>query len=332
MNVTDLIELNLHFVAAAQIVSARRFLHGPRRPGWSWLFESTIQLLRNNAPKGSQITAAQVRALMEHVVHLPLGAHVAIQPALELPVPGEWVTAGPVKEEQLVLFLHGGGYVSGSPRSYRSLTAAIAQACGMRVLALDYRLAPEHPFPAALEDVCQVYQWLLAHKIQPQNIVVVGDSAGGGLAIAALTHLHDMGVPMPSAAVCISPWLDLSMSCDSIRLNNEFDYLNPNLVAACARMYLSGLDPTTPLASPLYAKLHGLPPLLIQVGSAELFCDEARNFAQAAREANVDVQLEVWEEMVHDWHMLHWLEPKAQAAIAKIGAYVKAANCTAVEG
>lgn len=324
MNFTDFLQLNLHFAAAAQTVTVRRLLAGPQRPGWSWGFESTVHFLRCHAPHGNRITAAQVRRLMDQIVP-PLGNQVKMRPAIGLPVRGEWVTAGPVNDAQLALFLHGGGYVAGSPRTYRGLTTALARACGVRLLALDYRLAPEHPFPAALDDACAVYRWLLAHNMDPSRIVFIGDSAGGGLTIAALTRLRDAGLPLPRAAVLISPWLDLSLSCASIRTNCGVDYLNPELAAACARMYLSGLDAQTPLASPLYADLRGLPPLLIQTGSAELLCDEARTFAQRAQATGVNVTLEVWDEMIHDWHMLHWLEPQARAAIAQIGSYVKKA-------
>ena len=325
MNFSDFLQLNFRFAVTAQAVTIQRILSGPQRPGWSWTFESLIHFLRSQAPRGNRITAAQVRQLMEQVVLPPLGHHVTIRPAAGAPVPGQWVTAGPVDDARLALFLHGGGYVAGSLRSYRGLTTALAQACGVSLLALDYRLAPEHPFPAALEDVCDTYCWLLARNMNPEQIVLIGDSAGGGLAIAALIRLRDAGIPLPKAAVCLSPWLDLSLASPSIQANNGVDYLNPDLVAACADLYLSGLDPHTPLASPLYADLHNLPPLLIQVGSAELFCDEAREFAQHAQAANVDVTLEVWDEMIHDWHMLHWLEPQARAAIAQIGAYVQKA-------
>ncbi|MEZ4661389.1 MAG: alpha/beta hydrolase [Caldilineaceae bacterium] len=323
MNFTDFLQLNLQFAAAAQTVTMRRMLAGPQRPGWSWGFESIVHFLRSHAPRGNRITAAQVRRLMEQIVLPPLGNDVAIRPAVGLPAKAEWVTAGPVEDAQLALFLHGGGYVAGSLYSYRGLTTTLARACGVRLLALDYRLAPEYPFPAALDDACAVYRWLLAHNMDPSQIVFIGDSAGGGLAIAALTRLRDAGLPLPRAAVCLSPWLDLNLSCASIRANSGVDYLNPELVAACARMYLSGVDPKTPLASPLYAELRDLPPVLIQVGSAELFCDEAREFAQRAQAVNVDVTLNVWDDMIHDWHMLYWLEPQARAAVAQIGAYVK---------
>jgi epsilon-lactone hydrolase len=170
-----------------------------------------------------------------------------------------------------MLYLHGGGYTMGSCTSHRLLAAALAQVTGMRLLVLDYRLAPEHPFPAAQEYTVAAYLWLLTMGIKPEQIVLAGDSAGGGLALSTLLVLRDAGEQLPAKAVLLSAWTDVSVSGDSLRTNTERDFMiSPDFLLKEAHMYVGEQDPRTPLASPVYADLHGLPPLLIQVGSDEI--------------------------------------------------------------
>jgi monoterpene epsilon-lactone hydrolase len=227
----------------------------------------------------------------------------------------------------VVLYLHGGGYVIGSPRSHRHLAAAIARAAGARALLLDYRRAPEHPFPAAVDDALAAYRWLLESAgVAPGHVVVAGDSAGGGLTVATLLAARDAGLPQPAAGVCISPWADLTCSLGSYTTKAAVDpVVDTGLVQKMATAYLGAADPRTPLASPLHADLRGLPPLLVQVGGDEVLLDDARELAARAKRAGVDATLEVWDAMVHVWHWFLPMLDEAPAAIDRIGAFVREA-------
>jgi monoterpene epsilon-lactone hydrolase len=211
----------------------------------------------------------------------------------------------------------------GSPGGYRSLAADIAVSAGMRVLVLDYRLAPEDPFPAAVDDARAAYHWLLDQGPAPEQVVVAGDSAGGGLTVALLLALRDAGQALPAAAVCLSPWADLLADGGSRKSKAKSDQvLTTADLLRSAALYLSGANPQTPLASPLYGDLAGLPPLLIQVGSDEVLLDDATRLAEKARAAGVDVKLEVWPGMFHVWQMVSVFVPEGRQALAAIGRFV----------
>ena len=239
-------------------------------------------------------------------------------------VPAEWVSTPGAEADRAVLYLHGGGYVVGSPASHRELAGRLSAASGARLLVIDYRLAPEHPFPAAVDDGTAAYRWLLGQGVDPSRTAVCGDSAGGGLAVAALVALRDAGDPMPAAGVCLSPWVDLEGLGESMTARAKFDLMvgREGLLESAA-MYLAGADPRTPLAAPLYADLQGLPPLLIQVGASETLYDDSTRLAERARAAGVDVTLQTWEEMVHVWHLFAPLLPEGQQAIEAIGEFLK---------
>jgi len=224
-----------------------------------------------------------------------------------------------------VLYLHGGGYVIGSPRSHRHLAAAIARAAGARALVLDYRLAPENPFPAALEDAIAAYRWLLGQGIAAGRIVVAGDSAGGGLTVATLLALRDRGIPRPAAGVCISPWVDLTCSGQSYSTKAASDpIVAPDLITALAEAYVGrDGDRKAPLASPLYADLRDLPPLLVQVGSEEVLLDDALGLGARARTAGVDATVEEWPAMIHVWHWFLPMLDEAEQAVGVIGKFVR---------
>ena len=245
--------------------------------------------------------------------------------ALANNVPSEWVIPAGAGNERVILYLHGGAYNAGSTRSHRALAANIAYASHARTLTIDYRLAPEHPYPAALVDAFSAYKWLLELGIRPEQITVTGDSAGGGLTIALLVALRERRIPMPAAAVALSPWTDLSASGESWQENAKADYMinGPKLKEA-ARLYLKDASPQTPLASPVYANLHGLPPLLIQVGSEEVLLSDSQRLAESARLSGVDVTLEVWDGMQHVWHFAASFVPEARQAIEKIGEFIRA--------
>jgi phosphinothricin tripeptide acetyl hydrolase len=238
---------------------------------------------------------------------------------------GEWLRTAAARTDAALLYLHGGGYVIGSPRSHRHLAAAIAAAGDVACLMPDYRLAPEHPFPAAVDDAVEAYRWLLARGIAPDRIAVAGDSAGGGLTVATLLALRERGLAAPAAAVCISPWVDLTCSGASYETRAGVDpIVTRRGVTEMARHYLGPADPRAPLASPLFGDLGGLPPLLIQVGADEVLLDDAAELAARVRAAGGEAELEVAPHMIHVWHwFLPWLD-EAQAAVAKIGHFIRA--------
>jgi acetyl esterase/lipase len=195
---------------------------------------------------------------------------------------------------------------------------------GAPLLLVDYRLAPEHPFPAALEDATRSYRWLLRRGSSPERIAVAGDSAGGGLTVAAMLEWKASGQPVPAAGVCLSPWFDLAMTGESIRTKASVDpTLRPSDMSFVAWCYLRSADPKTPTASPLYGDLTGLPPILIQVGTNEILLDDSRRFADRAGQMGVSVQLEIWDEMFHVWHAYFQFVPEARKAIAAIGEFLR---------
>lgn len=249
---------------------------------------------------------------------------VSVTPAIAGGVPAEWVAAPGVATERVLLYLHGGGYVIGSPATHRGVAASLSAAADCRVLSLDYRLAPENPYPAAVEDACAAYRWLLAEGVAPQKIALAGDSAGGGLTLATLIALRDAGDALPGAAVPISPWTDMQATGESMQTNLKNDpMVEPGGLMGMAKMYLGNADPTQPTAAPLHGDFTGLPPLLIQVGALETLLDDATRVAAKARAAGVDVTLEVWPEMVHVWHLFAPMLPEGRAAIARIGEFLR---------
>lgn len=240
-------------------------------------------------------------------------------------VPGEWIIPEGTENEHIILYLHGGSYSAGSPHSHRALAGNIAYAAKARALTIDYRLAPEHPYPAALEDALTAYKWLIEKHAKPEQITIAGDSAGGGLTIALLLALRDLDIPMPASAVVLSPWTDLSASGESWQTNAKSDYvINGESLRVSAQLYLDRADPRDPLASPVYANLAGLPPLLIQVGSDEILLSDSTRLAEHARRADVDVKLEIWDGMQHVWHFAANIVPEAREAIKKIGEFIMA--------
>jgi len=239
-------------------------------------------------------------------------------------VPAEWVTAAGTEAARTILYLHGGGYVIGSPATHRGLAERLSKAAGARVLVIDYRLAPEHPFPAPVEDATKAYRWLLASGVSASSIAVAGDSAGGGLTAATLIALRDAGDALPAAGICLSPWVDMEGIGESMTLRAELDpMVQKEGLLGMARLYLQGADPRSPLAAPLYADLHGLPPLLVQVGTSETLYDDATRLAERAKAAGVNVTLEPWDEMIHVWHLFAEMLPEGQKALDRIGEFVR---------
>jgi acetyl esterase/lipase len=264
------------------------------------------------------------RALDRFSHRLEMSEEVEVEPEEVRGLKAEWIVPYAAVEGKVFLYLHGGGYAFGSLQTHRALVAKIAISAGVSALLLDYRLAPEHPFPAAVEDAVSAYEWLLEEGYTPENIAIAGDSAGGGLTLAALLSIRDSGLPLPAAGVCLSPWTDLAMTGESIKRNAATDpILNEEQIRLVGGLYTGEHDPTHPLISPLYAKLEGLPPLLIQVSKAEMLLDDALRFAKRAEEAGVDVLLQQWPDVVHVWQFFWSYIPEAGKAIEMLGRYIK---------
>ena len=317
-----IMSVNRQFSAGVARAALRRCVDGPRLPGWSWTLECIVAGLAATLPQDSAAQLATLRVAVDQggLVAIPRGITVTDDVAGGVPV--EWLRSPHSDSDAVLLYLNGGGYLFGSPRSHRALAAALVQATGMPALLPSYRLAPEHPYPAALTDVWAVYWWLLDQGIAPGRIVLAGESAGGGLTIALLLALRDAGMPLPACAVCISPWVDMTLSSRSLHTNQATDYLSLAGLQAAVPLVLAGVDPHTPTISPVFADLHGLPPLLIQAGTAEILYDDARRLAHRAAEDGVAVEFEPWENMVHAWHILFAFEPAARSAIRRIAQFV----------
>lgn len=239
-------------------------------------------------------------------------------------VPGEWIDAPGARPDRVLLYLHGGGYISGSPHSHRGLIGELGRAAGMRVLAADYRLAPEHPFPAALDDAVAAYEWLLAQGHAPQHLALGGDSAGGGLTVATLLKIRERGLPQPAAAVLLSPWVDLEAAGETMRTHAHLDpMLLPDLIARTARHYVGAAgDVRHPMISPIHADLSGLAPMLVQVGSREILLDDARRIVNGIETAGGRAELEVWDHMIHVFQLFRFL-PEARRAVARLGGFLR---------
>ena len=295
-------------------------------PSWQGqVLKTYLRMQRLFSPPRRELDVQKDRAELEALAEMfKLQARIECAPVTARGVPAEWIVPSGLSGDRVLLFLHGGSYNAGSINSHRSLAANIAAATNARALVIDYRLAPEHPFPAAVEDAAAAYEWLLQDGHRPQKIIVAGDSAGGGLALALLVHLRDEGRPLPTMAICLSPWTDLAASGESLRTRARADVLlDARNLSQSASVYLAGTDPRAPLASPLYADLRGLPPLLIQVGADEILLSDSTGLAERARTAGVNVTLEVWPAMQHDWQFAASFVPEARQAIARIGEYVR---------
>jgi epsilon-lactone hydrolase len=282
-------------------------------------------------PPSDSLTTAERRAQYERAEKVfPTPSDVKVERVNAPVAPAEWLRPPSAEPGRVVLYLHGGGYVIGSPRSHRHLAAAIAGAAGASALLLDYRLAPEHPFPAAVEDATAAYRWLLDQAIAPERIVIAGDSAGGGLTVATLLALREARVPLPAGGVCISPWVDLTCSAASYATKADADPIVRRAgVEEMAQAYLGTTSPRTPLASPVFADLRGLPPLLIHVGRDEVLLDDAVQLAERAKAAGVDATLDIYERMIHVWHWFLPMLDEAQTAVEAIGRFVRARGLTA---
>jgi monoterpene epsilon-lactone hydrolase len=300
----------------------RRLSRGPTQPSWSYLFDVMISGQRALLGHMSTLSGAALRKVSAGGMAASKEVAALGFDRVSEPVRGAWIRPNGGAGAGTLLFLHGGGYVVGSIESHHEFAGRLAMASGLDVFTLDYRLAPEHPHPAAVEDAAAAWHWLLEQGHAPEHMVVAGDSAGGGLTAALLLKLREQGAPLPAAAGLVCPWVDLTLSHPSIEGNLASDMLSRGPLEIWSRDYSGGADPASPLISPLNADLAGLPPMLVQVGDAEVLRDEGVAFASKAEKAGVDVQLSRWPEMPHDWHMMANMDPRGGEAITELGEYL----------
>jgi monoterpene epsilon-lactone hydrolase len=306
---------------ASALTLGRRALRGPRHPSWSLPFELAMSVVRTSIHHDHERAALAVRKQVSPVA-LGLARAVSITHercagvSVEVHTPRAFRTG-----DATLLYLHGGGYVTCSPASHRDLIARVALATGARCVAPDYRLAPEHPFPAALEDVIAVYRALQTAAAGP--LFIGGDSAGGGLALATMLRLREGGEALPRAAVLLSPWVDLSLSADDLAGQGAHDYLNAKMLIETAPKYAGSQPLSHPLVSPIHADLSGLPPLLIQTGEWELFCQQNQRFAERARVHGVSVRHEIEPGMLHVFPAFAGLLPQGRVALRSLGKFVR---------
>ncbi len=287
--------------------------------------ESLIKMLRSGGPDLAAPPEKARENFEAMLAGIPIPDDVTFENATLGGVLGRWSTTPEALSGRVLLYLHGGAYVVGSSLGYRALSSALARSAQARGLTMDYRLAPENPFPAAVDDAVAAYRALLAQGTSPGSIAIAGDSAGGGLTVAMLIAARDAGLPMPAAALAISPWADLACAGASMSTRAAQDpALNRDGLLAMAGLYLNGASPQSELASPLYGNLAGLPPLLIQVGSAEVLLDDSIRLAARAAEADVSVQLEVWPRMPHVWHAFAFQLSEGRDAIRAAGNFLAA--------
>ena len=282
--------------------------------------EELITQLKAN-PLGG--TLDEMRAQFDDMAS-PVADDVDVKAVDAAGVPCELHTPPGADTSRIIMYVHGGGYVIGSLSSHRAVVAELARAAGCQALAVDYRLAPENVYPAAVDDSICAYLWLLSNGYSADKIVIAGDSAGGGLTVGTLVGLREGKHPLPAAGVCISPWADLEATGETYQSRKDIDpMVSYDLIAPMGKVYIGGGDIQSPTASPIHADLTGLPPLLIQVGSAETLYSDSETLTKNAKAAGVEVILEEWQDMIHVWHLFFPQLTDGRKAISRIGEYVK---------
>ena len=289
-------------------------------------FQAAVEKIRSVPLPDPSLSRAEQRQLYERNAQYPMPPGATATPLDANGVSCEWVVAAGADPSRRLLYLHGGGYVLGNLNTHRDMAAILSEVSGAAALAVDYRLAPEHPFPAAVDDALAAYRFLLDNgphgPAAAGDAYVAGDSAGGGLALAALLAAREAGVRLPNAAASMSGWTDLTMSSGSFESRRATDIrVSKAGLEGMAAAYLGETDPRSPLASPLFADLHGLPPLLLQAGEPEVLLDDTQLFAERARAAGVEVVEEIWPDMFHVWQHQWATVPEAREALERIGAF-----------
>ena len=310
--------------AATFAVLWRRVRGRSRCARWSLVQEVTVDVQRRNGLLLMRLGPERARRHLEAIALPSTRERDVVRDPVDVDgLRGEWIRPREsTTETGVLLYFHGGGYVFGTLGMYRDFTARLALATRMRVLAVDCRQAPEHRFPAAVDDAVRAYRWLRASGVAAGRIVLGGDSSGGALAVSTLLVVRDASEALPAGAALISPWVDLEAASPSVDANALLDWGDRTYLLHWARLYLGEADPRAPLASPLHARLDGLPPLQIQIGGAELLRDEVTAFARAAEQSGVNVRLEVHDDMTHGWQMNPGVFPQSQVALQLIGEFV----------
>ena len=307
------------FWQAAKLLRTVVAIREPKLPSWSPSYATLATVLRAYAPRSIHLPLAWQRGAAERF--LPPSTYLQrtrLEHTEVAGVPAAWFRHDGGADDAVLYYLHGGGYSIGSIRTHGEMIARLCHAGGTIGFAVDYRLAPEHPFPAQLDDALIGYRHLLASGFDPSRIVIAGESAGGGLTLSTLLALRDAGDPLPAAAIVISPWLDLEMRGASIQQNRPYDYLSLEVLDAYADRFVTQAQRRDPLANPLQADLSGLPPMLIHAGGAEVLADDARRLA-----GSVDADLVIYEDMIHAFHVFAPILIEGQRAIDDCGAYIR---------
>lgn len=270
----------------------------------------TIDEMRRGMEKATKMSFLPAKTKVDHLSYSNISA--------------ELVSGKNANEEHVILYLHGGGYNTGSPNTHREFAAHVSNASCAKVLLPDYRLAPENPFPAALEDALTSYKWLIDNGFSSEKIAIAGESAGGGLTLATCLSIRDNGDTLPSSVTCISPWTDLEMTGESVKTLEEIDpMLNLASIKIMASNYIDTNDPRSPLISPLHADFKDFPPMLIHVGSDEMLFDDSRSVAEMAKQVGVDLTFKIYEDMWHFFHVFYKLMPEAKAAVKEVGVFIQ---------
>lgn len=282
------------------------------------------------AAQGAPAPLAEQRAFFEKLVENYVGHPLSLPEGTRIEsvdvdgIPAAWVSPAGADQERVVLYFHGGAYTLGSLTSHRELVARLSTAAGVRSLQIDYRLAPEHVFPAALDDALTAYRWLLAHGTKPEHIVLAGDSAGGGLSLALLQVVRDQHLPMPAGTALLSPWTDLVGTVESRTTRDAVDPIfSGSAINFLANFYAGTEEKHNPLLSPIYADLHDFPPLHIEVGNDEVLLDDALLLAEHARTAHVSVELTVWDDMWHVFPLYASVLPEGQQSLESLGKFIR---------
>jgi len=304
-------------------VSIRRLARGSLLPNWSWAFESSTHFIRYQTVTAFDMpNHAEGREYENSLVFAsPAVAKMKIESVNE-PVKGHWYHPKSEIKDITVLYLHGGGYAYYS-KAHENLIALVTLAAESKTFALDYRLIPEHPFPAQLDDALTAYRWLLETGVSPERLVVIGDSAGGNLTLALLLALRNSKSTLPALGVCIAPWTDVENSGNSLKANEPFDWVEKRMTLQWAEWLCKNSNPRDPIVSPINADLRGLPPIYIQAGGAEILYDMIQAFYDKAQAQGANVKLDVWQHMNHDFQAFGDLMPESKEALMRIGQVIK---------
>jgi monoterpene epsilon-lactone hydrolase len=278
------------------------------------------------AAKASQTAGTDIETARQGLEALsaltPVAPDINVEKISIEGIPAEWVTAPNAVEDRVFLYLHGGAYIMGSCNTHRYIASKLARSTAARVLVPEYRLAPENPFPAAIEDAVKVYRWLISSGFAPDKIIIGGDSAGGGLTLATLISLKDEEEALPTLAVLLSPWTDMEGTGESMETRADVDpWLSPDASRTTPALYIRDMDPRHPLVSPIYADLSGLPTMLVHVGNDEILLSDSARLVDRARASGVEITFKIWDEM---WHVFQTFAiPEGQQAIDEIGDFVR---------